>query len=191
MSYATREEWYVAAAEQIRQQVFKPAGYELPKFRIGCGWATRNKTKTGAECFNRKYSEDGTYEIFVSPNYVDPFVILEFLVHEFCHTIAGIEAKHRKPFIEIMRTVGMVSPWKGSRAGEGLTVKLDTILEKLGLYPHAKLGLAPRGKKQTTRLVKVKCPECEYIARVTRKWLDEVGGPLCPVHKVAFREEKK
>lgn len=31
-----------------------------------------------------------------------------------------------------------------------------------------------------TRLVKVQCGSCAYTARTTRKWLDELGPPLCP-----------
>lgn len=33
--------------------------------------------------------------------------------------------------------------------------------------------------KQTTRLIKVVCPYCECIARITRQWLSEVGAPFC------------
>jgi len=189
MKHETREPWFLAAAKQIEQSIFKPAGYELPRFRIGCGWPTTKRDKTGAECFNSKRSEDKTYEIFVSPKFSDSLKILEIIVHELCHTIAGIEAGHRKPFIEIMRAVGMVKPWTGSRANEELAAKLAVIQEKLGPYPHAKLGLKKRKSGQKgSRLIKVQCPKCEYIARVTRKWLTEAGAPICPVHKVAFRE---
>lgn len=37
-----------------------------------------------------------------------------------------------------------------------------------------------KGKKQTTRMLKVQCPACGYLARVTRKWLEEAGTPTCP-----------
>lgn len=36
--------------------------------------------------------------------------------------------------------------------------------------------------KQSARLIKCVCPECGYIARTTRKWLDERGPPHCPDH---------
>lgn len=36
-------------------------------------------------------------------------------------------------------------------------------------------------KKQSTRMLKVHCPECGYTVRTTQKWLD-VGPPLCPQH---------
>lgn len=190
MPHETREAWYLAAVRQIEQKIFEPAGYELPKFRIGCGWPCTGKAKTEAECFSQECSDDKTYEIFITPRLTDILHILEMLVHELCHTIAGLKAGHKKPFIEVMQTVGMIRPWKQSCAGEDLIPKLDMIHGKLGPYPHASLTIKKKEGQKGSRLLKVKCPECEYVARVTRKWLDEAGPPLCPVHKVAFKEEK-
>ena len=31
-----------------------------------------------------------------------------------------------------------------------------------------------------TRLIKTQCGHCGYIARVTRRWIADVGAPLCP-----------
>ncbi len=31
-----------------------------------------------------------------------------------------------------------------------------------------------------TRMLKACCGDCAYTVRVTRKWLDEAGAPLCP-----------
>jgi hypothetical protein len=44
-------------------------------------------------------------------------------------------------------------------------------------------------KKQTARLLKAQCPECDYIVRVTRKHLAEKGAPVCPIHRVQFIAE--
>ena len=33
--------------------------------------------------------------------------------------------------------------------------------------------------KQTTRMLKVECPACGCIIRMTSKWLEEVGTPTC------------
>lgn len=181
----------MAAAKMIEQQVFKPAGYELPKYRIGCGGAVIKSKKNAAECFNRVNSEDSTYEIFISPRYADPRNILLFIVHELCHTIAGTEAKHKKPFIEVMRAVGMVQPWKNSVAGGDLCSILLPMVDELGLFPHAPLNIVRQPGQKGSRLIKVQCPDCGYVVRVTRKWLDEAGAPICPVHEVAFKEEVK
>lgn len=37
-------------------------------------------------------------------------------------------------------------------------------------------------KKQTTRHIKCVCPECGYVARITRKWIN-AGCPACPCGK--------
>ena len=44
-------------------------------------------------------------------------------------------------------------------------------------------GLGTRGGKSysATRQLRVHCPTCGYVARVSRKWLD-VGTPHCPTH---------
>jgi hypothetical protein len=43
-------------------------------------------------------------------------------------------------------------------------------------------------KKQSTRMVKCECPDCGYIVRTTRKWLEE-GAPICPCNKREMRYE--
>lgn len=37
-----------------------------------------------------------------------------------------------------------------------------------------------RGRKQGTRMLKVQCEHCGYVARVTSKWIEAKGPPLCP-----------
>jgi hypothetical protein len=34
-----------------------------------------------------------------------------------------------------------------------------------------------------TRLLKAICGDCAYTVRVTRRWLDELGAPLCPCNR--------
>jgi hypothetical protein len=53
------------------------------------------------------------------------------------------------------------------------------ILDAIGPYPHA---MTNGRKKQVARLIKCECPECSYVARVARQWLDDQGAPHCPAH---------
>jgi hypothetical protein len=39
-----------------------------------------------------------------------------------------------------------------------------------------------RGKPDHGRNIKLACPQCGYIARTTRKWLEQSGAILCPQH---------
>lgn len=188
MTHPNRESWFIAAKKELEQQVFKPNGYELPKTRLGVGWPTGNREKTGGQCFGSEESADKTYEIFISPKSFNPLVILGTITHELCHTIAGVKAQHKKPFIEIMRTVGMLAPFTQSVISDDLTSVLDGIVTKLGPYPHAALGIKAKGEKKGSRLLKTECPKCGYVARVTRKWLDDAGPPICPADKVSFKK---
>lgn len=187
--HTTRESWFKAAAKAIEVRIFKPAGYEgLPRTRIGCGWPTGNRAKVGGQCFDADISEDKTYEIFISPKSFEPLVILGTITHEICHIIAGIKAQHKKPFIEVMRAIGMLAPFTQSIVSDDLRPVLDEIVKKLGPYPHAALGIKKKGEAKGSRLLKAMCPKCGYVARITRKWLEEVGPPICPADKVSFKE---
>lgn len=186
----TREAWLLAARVSLEARVFCPAGYEIPATRIGVGWPIGNKKRIQGQCHSNKNSADKTYEIFISPKLDDIQTVLAVLAHELAHAVVGTEAAHKKPFIDVARAIGLVGPkWTMTTAGEYLADTLKNISVGLGNYPHAILNLGEKEKKQSTRLLKVACPECGYVVRVTRKWLDEAGAPLCPVHKIAFQEE--
>lgn len=47
-----------------------------------------------------------------------------------------------------------------------------------------------RRPKEASRLLKVCCASCGYIARTTRKWLDTLGAPLCPIDGHGAMEER-
>jgi hypothetical protein len=146
-----------------------------------------SRTATG-ECWGQKASADGTHEIFVSPALAKAEKILDTLSHELVHTIVS---GHKKAFVEIAKKIGLTegSP-KSASAGPELKQELHRIAVKLPKFPHAALTPAIV-TKQTTRLVKVMCPECDYVARVTHLHLDEKGAPICPVCHIAFVEEIK
>ena len=59
----------------------------------------------------------------------------------------------------------------------------NSSASRVGPYPHAELHAMTNGrKKQGARLIKCECPECGYIARVARQWIDDQGAPHCPSH---------
>jgi len=129
-------------------------------------------------------------------------------VHELGHVLAGFTAGHGKGWKEATQRCGLQRP---KAAGQSYTLALfapdlrEAIynLEKpadgapnrkapsligLGLKPKpCGAGIGTRGGKSKgpgsgSRLIKVACTECGYPVRVTRKWLDQAGAPLCPQH---------
>lgn len=70
---------------------------------------------------------------------------------------------------------------KSTVAGPELKAKLIELIKDLGPYPHAKLNPSEGPtKKQSTRMVKQVCRECEYIVRSSQKCIDSFGPVICP-----------
>lgn len=177
----SREEWLKHLAHLLAP-TFTAAGYTIPaNIRFSCGWPGGGSRQTRiGECWHCRASADGHFEIFISPSISDPLQVGAILVHELVHTVAGLEARHGLAFKLCALSVGLSGPMRATSATEGLNTLLSGFQAVLGPYPHATLSAADRPtKKDSTRLLKVACPDCGYTVRTTAKWL-EVGFPVCP-----------
>lgn len=56
---------------------------------------------------------------------------------------------------------------------------INGVVAKIGEFPAGRLNLTKR-KKKGTYLLKCECMDCGYIARVTAKWVEQAGAPICP-----------
>lgn len=190
-AYESREAWLKAATDELCP-LFANAGAELPiRIRFAIAFpSTGRRGKRIGECWDQSASGDGHFEIFIRADYADPNEVLAILVHELVHSAVGLEAKHGKAFKRLALAVGLTGPMRSTVAGARLLNRLTQISKDLGPLPHAKLGwgLSNRPPKQDTRMLKVECATCGYVCRVARKWLDEVGLPLCPEHGVMVCE---
>lgn len=179
----TREDWLLALTAALKPLFVQHAATLPTKLRVSCGWPSRSATASKArrigECWTPKASADVTTEIFISPCLADAVRVADVLVHELCHAAVGIECGHKGAFAKLARAIGLEGKLTATVASAALAAELKRLADAVGPYPHAELnGLERPGKKQTTRLVKIVCPECEYTCRTTAKWL-EVGLPTC------------
>lgn len=189
--YQTREQWLIAAISEMTP-LFEAAGYKIPEVRVTCGWPSRGgtsaKKRTLGQCWDGEAAADGQNQIFISPfieNTEEDYSVLPVLVHEVVHAVVGVAAKHGKIFRKCAEAVGLTGKMTSTVPGDALKETIKKWQGVLGEYPHAKLD--PRQspvKKQTTRMIKMTCKECGYVARTSRKWLDEVGAAHCPKHGV-------
>lgn len=193
--FKTREEW-LQAAVALMTPLFEEKGYKVPEVRVACGWPSSrglsDKKRVLGECWATTCSEDKRSQIFISPymrgeihigRQTDGQGVLPTLVHEVVHAVVGNKEGHNKVFGKCARAVYLCGKLTSTRAEKDLIEICEKWIAKLGPYPHAKLdGLKAPGKKQTTRLIKCECgsPGCEYNVRITRKWLEELGAPICP-----------
>jgi len=196
MNHDTREAWLTEGINALRPH-FQDAGgdkpgrrgehdYTVPEnVRVTCGWPSKGalarKNQRIGECWSDHASKGKMFEMFISPSLAAPDEVLAVLTHEIVHATVGLKAKHGKLFKRCALAVGLVGKMRATTAGPELAKALDKIAAQLGPYPHQELqGMTTGEKKQGTRLIKAECDVCGYTVRVTRKWLDAAGAPLCP-----------
>jgi hypothetical protein len=185
-----RETWLTRAADLLRPD-FRDAGAPLPAdLAVSCGWPTRRALRTAnsasrviGQCFHPAASAGQITEVFVSPAISESPEVLAILAHELCHAALFAEhpdAGHGPLFRKLAKAIGLTGPMRATVAGPHLERRAAIIIGQLGEeYPHAGLDLEATGKKQSTRLIKLQCPECDYTIRTTRQWI-ATGVPTCP-----------
>ena len=108
-----------------------------------------------------------------------------------CRIAVGDRDSHGYLFRHLAISVGLRGTKHESAPGKLFSEMIKTTLSELGTLPVQEI--TPTDKKKTTtqstRLLKVLCKECGYVARVSRKWLDEVGEPHCPKHGAMTRSD--
>jgi hypothetical protein len=178
----TREEWLLKAIEIFRPD-FDRVKALPPKIRVSCSWPSKaalSKKRRIGETWDCAASEDGCFEVFISPCLSESPRVLDVLIHELCHCAVGIEAQHGKPFKDVATAMGLTGRMTATVASDDLLARLNDTIAELGEYPHAELSAGTNGdKKQSTRMLKLECPCCGYVIRTTQKWLDS-GVPTCP-----------
>lgn len=181
-----REQWLTEAVVALAEEVFTPAGLEVPEVHVSVGWpgGKGRKNSVIGQCWHKDASADGVAQVFISPVLADGVDVLAVLAHEVVHAIDENASGHRGAFAKMARAIGLEGKMTATHAGEALLETLTTMDARLGAYPHAGMSADESGrKKQTTRMLKVVCPESGYTLRTTKKWLLDYGVPLCPCHK--------
>lgn len=182
--FDTREAWLKDAVEDIRP-IFLEHGYEIPEYRVSCGWPSRGATKMNAQTIGQAWSPtcsgDGTPEMFISPvlGADEVATVLATLVHEIVHIVVGNECGHRGAFKKCATLVGLEGKMTATHAGDDLAGQLSDIAKNLGTYPHAKITPGPTKKKNKNRHHKFVCQEeeCGFTCRASNGPVEEFGPP--------------
>ncbi len=139
------------------------------------------------------------HEINMSAEHIQNYDMGELMLHELAHAennALGVKdcsgRQHNKKFKAMAERLGLVVKERDKSVGYGFTDLGDEARKFLFRVDFDKTpfkafrrGNAP-AKKAGSRLVKCECAECGYVVRTTRKWLDEVGAPLCPCNQEAM-----
>ena len=176
-----RETWLIKAADRLHTWVEncnEARPFKSPCISVGFPRGKRGRGKTLGQCWDKSLSGDKErFHIFIAPDQTDEVEVLRIILHELIHASVGIACGHRKEFRKVALELGFLAPMTQTPATELLKTKLRLICKELGAYPHPGLTFVQR--KVGSRLLKVSCPSCGCIIRMTQKWIDEVGTPTC------------
>lgn len=179
----TREEWLQKAITLCSAHRFKPHGFKVPQLRVSVGLPYgRGSAKAIGQHWHPRASEDKIGSIFISPTINDSVEVLGTLIHEMVHGVVGNEEKHGRLFRACALAVGLTGKMTATTAGEELAAYFKkTLIKRIGNYPHARLNINKGPvKKQTTRMIKMECPKCEYKCRASLTLIKEIGPVICP-----------
>lgn len=180
-----RQQWLEAITKDLRAH-FTRAGHSVPdNVRVSIGWphGARNAKAGGSEtigqCWFDAASTDKHFELFISPKLSDSVEIIATNAHELVHVVAGPKAKHGAAFKRVAESIGLEGKMTATVAGPAMREVAARIIAKRGEYPAGALRVMRNPFKQSTRLIKCSCDDCGYVARTTRKWIEERGAPYC------------
>lgn len=183
-NYQTREDWLNAFVNAARP-VFEVAGFPLPeRIRASVGFTSGGRRgKSIGECWSDIASDDGYFEIFLRPSMQTDARIADVLTHELVHAAVGLEAGHGRKFKACATALGLEGKMTSTVAGKGWYDWALPVLDQLGPIPYGALndGMSSGKPKQKTNLLKVECPACGFLARVTNKHIEPHSHLNCPV----------
>lgn len=178
----TNREAWLAALMQKLLPLIEDAGGSIANagtWRVSCGFPKGSSSRAIGQCWGETCSEDGRTEMFISPTLGTASDVDHVLLHEMVHASVGVKEGHKGQFAKVARKLGLTGKLTATIAGPELRERVNAITATLPEYPHAKMTLSSQLKKQSTRMLKIKCEDCGFVARTTAKWLADVGLPIC------------
>lgn len=180
--YKEREAWLSDIASSMHGW-FNDLGFPLPPFEIRTGFPSAGRRSPN---ITESWAQNDTesYVIYVRPDRDDRVEVAAALAHQLCRIAVGQKDSHGHLFRHLAISIGLRGRKTESPPGVLFKELVKPVLDDLGDLPCPEVIPTDKEKKtrQTTRMVKVTCPVCGYVARVSRKWLDSVGPPHCPEH---------
>ena len=142
----TREGWLTAALFMLNDALFVPNGFPIPaNIRIACGWPSKggmaSKSRVIGQAWHSRRSADGTFEILISPYVHEPIEVAGVVAHEGIHVAVGFACGHQGAFKRLATTIGLEGRMTATQPGPRFVEAVTPIIDALGPYPHAQLGI--------------------------------------------------
>lgn len=170
-----REEYLNTAISLIHSEFFQ--GEQQPKIRATVSPMPNSRL---GECHPSQNSMDQTFELAVSAKLDNPVTVIQVATHEYCHALAGTEAKHGPQFQLFAKRAGLQAPFTTLNTTPLLDEKAEELADLLGPYPHAELVMPAKEKGRNNN--KLVCNTCDFKSNLSAKWASQINhGFECPV----------
>lgn len=138
---ANRETWLNSLAAMMAPR-FAELGHPLPPFRVSVGFPSAGMDSAAiGECWDKRASKDGRFEIFIRPDTADSMEVAFVLGHELIHAAVGLEHGHKGDFATVAIALGFPRPLtKAAPPTPELRAWFQPMLDTLGAIPHAALS---------------------------------------------------
>ena len=133
-----REQWLTHVAVLLRPW-FARHGFEIPlRVRLGVG-ALGFSTRTLGVCYPQ-VDRAGFRHVTISPFIDDPLLVVAVLAHELIHAGLPPDEGHGPRFRAVARAVGYEGRVTQVTPGPALRKEIESILRRVGRYPHVALA---------------------------------------------------
>lgn len=177
-----REQWLKGLANGMSTW-FVDLDFPVPKFEIRTGFPSAGIRSSN---ISESWKDDKTssYVVYIRPDRGNAENVAAALAFQMCQIAVDGNDEHGLLFRHVAISIGLKGRKRESKPGRLFSELVKPILKKIGPLPSPDLELSNNLTKggQTSRMKKVSCKECGYVARVSRKWLDMIGPPHCPKH---------
>jgi len=187
-----RHAWIELALLELRP-IFESAHYPMPeniRLSIGFPKGGGGRSKAIGQAWSHTTVTDSQAELFISPELDNGPQIIGVIAHEAVHATVGNECGHKGPFRKCALAIGLTGKMTATTNGPAMEAFAADFIKRHGPYPAGRIDYSTR-KKQGTRMIKCECrePHCGYIARTTRKFIEQAGAPLCPCNGKVMASE--
>lgn len=139
--------------------------------------SNQNQGKAIGLCYSTDFSEGNSIRrIEIDRETSDPLQVLQIVAHEVSHAVLDAGVGHKGKFVDAVYSVFKLGGIPtATTVTEEFTELIQSWLEKAGSYPYIKFVDVKR--KQTTRMVKLYCPDLECEG-ATKKSVEQGQGTI-------------
>ena len=184
----TREQYLCMLLRSLIEIMANSCPWSAIRILISVGFPRQGiKGRSNGDVWDPRATQDGSYHLFVRPDLINPYEVAVVILQQLVEIAAGTPSGER--FKQTAALVGLASKGRELVPNPRLADQLRTIIAGLPPYPHSALDskfTIEEPRKQTTRMIKMVCPVCQWPVRTAQTHLSEGKTLRCVKDDAVF-----